>query len=216
MSHIYNKYPPSFDFKGLKVLNIGCGFGKYAAKNVVNVDAFDNCEPNLVHDLNKTPYPFESETFDIVIANHILEHLDNWWGAFNECARVLKPNGKMEIWVPSGGTDSIFGFRDHVTEINHCSFFGTFGTYRAGGNAWAIEHAVSPANKMKMIGRQTNLKNKWWIKKSPKFIRNFIREHLRNVGEEDGFFFRKVTEAEHQAEMQRFQERVNELRTVPL
>ncbi len=207
MSHAFLKYPPNSEFGGKRVLNLGCGFAKYPAKNVVNIDAFDNCKPNVVHDLNQTPYPFEDESFDGVFANHILEHLPNWWGAFNECARILKPGGVMEVWVPSSGSDAIFGFRDHVAEVNANGFYGCFGTYRQGGNAWALENAMSHANRMKLQNQETRTIGAWWVKRAPSAMRRWMVTHLRNVGVETGFFFTKVSVAEHEKEMERFRER---------
>lgn len=213
---VFNKYPAGTDFGGKRVLNVGCGYAQYKFPNVVNVDAFDICKPDVVLDLNQTPYPFESESFDHVIANHIIEHLPNWWGAFNEFARVLKPNGVLEIWVPGGGSDAIRGFRDHVVEINGCSFYGIYGTYRAGGNAWADENALCHANRMKMTGLTTNMEKEWWIQKAPKSLKRWMWKHLRNVTIEDGYFFRKVTVAEHKAEMDRFNDRAKGYRAAAL
>lgn len=40
--------------------------------------------------------PFEDASFDVVIANHMLYHLDNPDAAIKEFARVLKPGGKLK------------------------------------------------------------------------------------------------------------------------
>ena len=99
-SSIYFKYPHYHTFGEKKVLNLGCGFAKFKSPNVTNVDAFDICKPDLVHDLNVMPLPFEDNSFDLILANHIFEHLPKWWDCFNECARVLKPCGRLEVYVP--------------------------------------------------------------------------------------------------------------------
>jgi SAM-dependent methyltransferase len=44
--------------------------------------------------------PFESNTWDMVIANHVLEHVQNDEQALNEIFRVLKPGGIAIIQVP--------------------------------------------------------------------------------------------------------------------
>lgn len=215
-THIYQKYHPASNFDGLKVLNVGCGFAQFKAPNVVNLDAFDICKPNVVHDLNK-PLPFADETFDIIIANHIMEHVENFWGCFNELARVVKVGGKIEIWVPGSGSDSIRGYRDHVREVNHCSFFGVFGTYRAGGNAWAAENAKCPANRLKQIGAQASLDGKIsWLWYIPGFVREWCSKHLRNVIVENGYFFQKISMEEHQKEMEKFDERVRTNSLIPV
>lgn len=204
---IYTKYPEDCRFDGLKVLNVGCGFDKFAAPNVVNVDLYEICAPDLVWDLNQTPLPYPDEYFDLIIANHILEHLENWWNLFNDLSRMLKINGRIEVWVPGEGSDSIFGYRDHVKEINLCSFFGIFQTFRNRGNAWAEEHARCDANKMKFIGQMTRLEKLWWLDHAPRFVKEFCRKHLRNVVVEQGFLFRKVTEEEWNAELDSIERR---------
>lgn len=206
-THAYGKYPPEHDFGGVKVLNIGCGFAQWKKPNVTNVDAFDICKPDLVHDINK-PFPIADETFDYIIANHILEHLPNWWECLNECARMLKVGGTIEIWVPGSGSDSIRGFRDHVTEINHCSFFGVFGTYRAAGNAWAADNVLCTANRLIMKESTVAMKSFTWLKYAPQSLREWCSQHLRNVNIENGYFLEKIGVEAHTKEMEKFDARV--------
>ena len=200
-THIYLKHPPHSTFGGKSVLNVGCGFAQYKATNVVNVDAFDICKPNVVWDLNKVPLPFEDNSFDLILANHILEHLPNWWECFNDLARLLKPGGRLEVFVPGNGSDSIRGYRDHVVEINQCSFYGVFSTYRNGSNAWAEENLRCHANRLKMVNKQTRTIGKWWIAKAPAPLKKWMTEHLRNVVVEDGYIFEKVGDAEYAKEV---------------
>ncbi len=47
---------------------------------------------------------FHDNTFDIVYASHVLEHMP-WYQVkevMQEWVRILKPNGKLEVWVPDG------------------------------------------------------------------------------------------------------------------
>lgn len=195
-SSVFTKHGPGSTFGGLKVLNLGCGHAKFAARNVVNIDAFG--DPDVKWNLNKTPLPFEDNHFDLILANHILEHVENWWPLFEDCARILKHNGRMEVYVPGDGSDSVLGYRDHLNVINWCSFYGVYGTYRASTNAWASEHAESAANWMKPVNRIDYLKDVWWLKwwLWPHWYKEWCRIHLRNVIVEQGFFFRKVTPEE--------------------
>ena len=77
------------------LLNLGCG--TYRRPEYVNVDAFAVCKPDVVWDLNETPYPWPDNSVDGIMMTHVLEHLENWWGAFTECARILKPGGTLVI-----------------------------------------------------------------------------------------------------------------------
>lgn len=79
-------------------LNLGCGEAK--KEGYVNLDRQASVKPDVIHNLNISPYPFEDNTFDIVEANHILEHLDKVFSAMAEIHRILKPGGKLLIKVP--------------------------------------------------------------------------------------------------------------------
>ena len=49
------------------------------------------------------PLPIPSETYDLVFASHVLEHV-SWTRTQNallEAKRVLKPHGILEVWVPN-------------------------------------------------------------------------------------------------------------------
>ena len=48
--------------------------------------------------------PFEDDTFDVVFASHILEHIPWHRSAetLREWVRILAPGGTLEIWVPDG------------------------------------------------------------------------------------------------------------------
>lgn len=48
--------------------------------------------------------PFDDDTFDIIYASHIIEHIP-WYqvqSAVSEWVRALKPGGVLEVWTPNG------------------------------------------------------------------------------------------------------------------
>lgn len=71
---------------------------------------------DVVHDLNLTPYPFSESEFDLVVAEHILEHLDNLVAVVEEVYRLLKPAGRLEITCPH------FSSADTFTDPTHQHF----------------------------------------------------------------------------------------------
>lgn len=51
-------------------------------------------------DLERQPLPVPDGSFDVVIASHVLEHLENAEDAWRDWLRVLKPGGHLLIGVP--------------------------------------------------------------------------------------------------------------------
>ncbi len=65
----------------------------------VNPDKYsDRCL--TVQNINIENIPYENETFDLVIANHVLEHVDDYLKAMNEIKRVLKNGGNAILQTP--------------------------------------------------------------------------------------------------------------------
>ena len=51
-------------------LNLGCG--NKIKKDFVNVDKFEIFNPDIVHDLEEFPYPFDNNSADFILLSHIL------------------------------------------------------------------------------------------------------------------------------------------------
>ncbi|MFA6308030.1 MAG: class I SAM-dependent methyltransferase [Patescibacteria group bacterium] len=81
-----------------KKLNLGAG--EDSKDGYISIDWNELTKPDVVHDLNKLPYPFEDNYFDEILASHILEHLDKPFEVMKELHRILKPSGKLIIKVP--------------------------------------------------------------------------------------------------------------------
>src|SRR5262245_48042278 len=82
----------------MKRLNLGSA--AYKKAGYVNVDWQPIVEPDVNHDLNVFPYPFESDEFDLIEADHVLEHLDRPFAVMRELHRILKPHGRLIVKVP--------------------------------------------------------------------------------------------------------------------
>lgn len=191
-SETYFKYGPSSTFNGKKVLNFGCGKTIYKAPNVVNLDIHPNEGVNVVCTTNKLP--FENETFDFIIANHVLEHVPNWFESFKEMARVLKVGGKIEVWIPPVSSDSSFTYRDHINSIGTASFAGCSSFCRAGHNLDAVVEfeTLGDVTKLSMEQKMRRPTIFWWTMLAWPSLMEFFSEHLRNTVSEEGFVFRKA------------------------
>jgi 2-polyprenyl-3-methyl-5-hydroxy-6-metoxy-1,4-benzoquinol methylase len=55
---------------------------------------------DTIRKIDITSIPFDSSTFDIVICNHVLEHIVDYKKALTELYRVLKPGGIAILQTP--------------------------------------------------------------------------------------------------------------------
>ena len=80
--------PVKIDPKRSRRLNLGCG--AFKKSGFMNLDANPRVNPDIVHDLNAFPYPLRSDSFDLIEADHLLEHLDDPFMVMNE-SDVISP-----------------------------------------------------------------------------------------------------------------------------
>ncbi|QQR64916.1 methyltransferase domain-containing protein [Candidatus Kaiserbacteria bacterium] len=102
---------------GEKVLHIGPG--KKALPGAVTIDILDLPGIDIVHDLDVLPWPFPDNSFDLIFAHSVFEHLDNQLAIMKEMKRILKPKGRLLIAVP------YFRCPDAFTDSTHKHFFTT-------------------------------------------------------------------------------------------
>ena len=105
------------------ILNIGCG--KTNSSEFFGIDIVDGDNVDLVADIEQR-LPFEDNTFDIVFARDILEHVVPQKNIFvmEEIYRVLKPKGLLEFLVPSTDGNNMAAFQDptHYSFWNQMKF----------------------------------------------------------------------------------------------
>ncbi len=109
-----------------KILDVGCG--NHKVPGATGVDFLKIPGVDIVHDLNKFPYPFKENTFDVIYANQVLEHLDaDLDRILFELCRICKPGGKIKITVPHALSVGAF------SDPTHKRFF-TYFTFDYFGN----------------------------------------------------------------------------------
>ncbi|MEJ2152051.1 MAG: class I SAM-dependent methyltransferase [Gemmatimonadota bacterium] len=81
------------------------------------------------HDLERGPLPMSVDSFDVVIASHVLEHLENASAALEDWMRVLRPGGLLILGVPmhlppvAKLARARFRYRGRKRTRAHCHFF---------------------------------------------------------------------------------------------
>ena len=83
-----------------KLRKLSLGAGSIIRSDFVNLDFASLPGIDVIHDLNSYPWPFESDSMDHILAEDVLEHLDNPIKAIEEMHRISSSGGILEIQVP--------------------------------------------------------------------------------------------------------------------
>lgn len=115
------------DYANPRILDIGCGTGfnieylqNHGYPAVMGLDFSSEgirfCQSReltaLVCGDGRHP-PFANESFDVVMALDLIEHIADDVGALQECAKLLKPNGSLIIFTPA--FNFLWGLQDEVS-----------------------------------------------------------------------------------------------------
>jgi ubiquinone/menaquinone biosynthesis C-methylase UbiE len=101
------------ELRGKRILDIGCGLGMYVSRfrqfsdDVYGVDIdpdkvaqASEWLPNLRVSAAES-LPFNDSSFDVILLNEVIEHVDDDRQAVREAYRVLAPGGHMIIYAPN-------------------------------------------------------------------------------------------------------------------
>ena len=134
-----------FKLKNKIFLEIGCGRGDFinafSREDVtcyatdVLLSAKENLNKNIIfskHDVSKEKLPYEDNFFDAIYTKSLIEHISNHEFFFNECKRVLKPNGILINYTPDWETQYL-NFYDDITHIKPFSKITLENCYKMYG-----------------------------------------------------------------------------------
>ena len=104
----------------MKKLHLGSG--KDIRKGYINLDSVKLNGVDVVHNLDKYPWPFKNNQFDEVLCINVLEHLSSIVDPMEEIWRISKPGAKVIIRVPI--YPSIWAFTDptHKSVYTYVTF----------------------------------------------------------------------------------------------
>ncbi len=105
----------------MKILDVGAGPWKYPGS--ISIDSNPIISPDVLWDLNKYPWPFEDNEFDMIYSSHCLEHLEDPKKALEEIWRIAKPNAKLILIVPHFSSRLAWG------DIEHKNVFSTLSLH---------------------------------------------------------------------------------------
>lgn len=96
-------------------LNLGCGDKKI--QGFLGIDHIKTEATDLAHDLNIIPYPFKDNSVDEIIADNVLEHLDNPLAVMEELYRICQRGAILKVSLPYYKSSGAF------TDPTHKHFF---------------------------------------------------------------------------------------------
>jgi SAM-dependent methyltransferase len=101
-------------------LNLGCGKKRF--DDCLNVDYRSHLKPDLVWDLNKTPYPLPRSHFTHIFALDVIEHLADIETFMVEAHDLLTQGGVLEITTPHFSCANSFTDPTHKHHLGYFSF----------------------------------------------------------------------------------------------
>jgi len=105
--------------KGI-MLDVGCGNAKQP--NFVGLDIRALPGVDIVHDMEKIPYPIEANSCLKILASHVVEHINpakfGFVNVMNEWWRLMKADGELMIAMPYAWS---FGYIQDPTHCNPCN-----------------------------------------------------------------------------------------------
>src|SRR5712692_3182226 len=129
-----------------RILDVGCGDGSLTALFAQNSEELAGIEVSMEAcriarsrgvgvtraDVENYAFPFQPESFDVVVAGEVIEHLTDPDEFLQEIARVLKPHGYLRLTTPNLASWYnrillLLGYQPHHTDV---SFWHNVGKLR--------------------------------------------------------------------------------------
>lgn len=107
----------------MKKLNIGCGYNYDIGW--INCDISDKVKADFYFDCGKDIWPFDNNTFDIVKAEMVFEHLQDYNSRIlflKELWRVCKKDAKIKLTMPHFASHGCYGDLQHARGFSSMSF----------------------------------------------------------------------------------------------
>jgi len=134
---LYLKNETDFFLKSLKVLHFApeqAFYKRFRKQENLDYTTTDLESPLADVKADICNLPFEDDSFDFILCNHVLEHIPDDTKAMQELYRVLKPNGTAILQVPLDNNREITFEDDSITDkAERTKIFGQYDHLRIYG-----------------------------------------------------------------------------------
>jgi SAM-dependent methyltransferase len=93
------------------ILDVGCGSAKHPG--AVGLDVSPQTAADIVHDLDRFPYPLEDSSFDQILLQDVIEHLAEPIRVFEELHRIATPRARVHLRTPHFSSALAYGDPTH-------------------------------------------------------------------------------------------------------
>ncbi len=179
-----------------KTLDVGCGDNKM--EGAIGLDNNPRTAADVIHDLGVIPYPFPDNEFDLVVSNHVVEHVPDVMAFIGELYRITRNGGRIRLLTPHYTNPD---WANDPTHRNHINSY-TFNTFMPGRRVFEfytdiqlkpVRTYVSLAELWRLLGFEflVNLDQRM---PSMRFMRKFWEQYLSYIfrGKELQFEFEVV------------------------
>lgn len=122
-------------------IKIDLGGGGNPQPGFLNVDIRALPQVDVVQDFEEFPWVIPSEVASLVMASHLVEHINpakfTFMKFMDEVWRILKPGGQFMIAYPYAGSPGYFQDPTHVNPCNERTW-AYFDPLEAGGHLYKI------------------------------------------------------------------------------
>lgn len=191
----------------IKILDVGCGANKHPG--AIGLDNNPRTTADVLHDLGQFPYPFPDNEFDLIVSNHVVEHVPDAMGFITELHRIAKPGGRIKLLAPHYTNPDWANDLTHRNHLNSYSF-NTFMPDRQVFDFYTevvlkpVRTYVSLPNLWRSLGIEflVNLDQK---NEKMRFTRKFWEQYLSSFirGKELQFEFEVIKHAPRENETER-------------
>lgn len=118
------------DYLARCVLSLGCS--RKPRDNAVNIDRVAELNPEIVHDLDRIPWPLPDDQFMEVYAEDVLEHCADVLAIMEEIHRVCRNGAIVRITTPHFSSANSFTDPTHRQHLGYFSFDYFTGDHQFG------------------------------------------------------------------------------------
>lgn len=93
------------------ILDVGCGRAKYPGATGIDISA--DTDADIVADLDEIPWPVDDESFDQILCQDVIEHLESPLAMLGELHRIGRPGARIHLRTPHFSSVLAYGDTTH-------------------------------------------------------------------------------------------------------